>query len=259
MLAIDFHIHSATSFDSVMKVPTIISKCNKERLNVLAITDHNKISDLVLKMSLKNPTIIVGEEISTDKGEIIGLFLKKEVKPGKAENVVDDVKSQEALLYLPHPFKRSRLIDCPEIVNEVDIIEIWNCRSSYEQNYKALLFSLEKGIPFGCGSDAHCAKELGRCKLLVEDLSIKEFEKDNLIDVLKKYKYTIIGTNKNYFIYEATSQILKSFKYKSLKPLKHSLLFPIFEVSLGRSRVSKIKVEVSQGVCRKIDISDLED
>jgi predicted metal-dependent phosphoesterase TrpH len=263
MLAFDFHIHTAESPDSKIKIIDIINKCNKYGLNAVAITDHNKISKEVLKLNLKNSkipiNIIVGEEISTDKGEIIGLFLKKEIKPGKAEEVVEEIKSQDALVYLPHPFKRSTIVKYSEIVKEVDIVEVWNCRTSYEQNYKALLFAQEKNILFSCGSDAHFAFEIGRCKNIVEGIPIKEkeLEKETLIEMLKKYRCIMKGINKNYIIYESISQFLKSFKQRNLKSFKHALLFPIFEFLLGRSRAFKIDIENSS-LCKKINILPLE-
>ena len=259
MLVFDFHIHTSESYDSPMKINTLINVSSKKGLNMIAITNHNRINNKMLELALDNPMIIVGEEISTDKGEIIGLFLKKEIKPGDAEKVIEEIKSQDGLVYLPHPFKRSTVVKYSEIIKEVDIIEVWNCRSNYEQNLKALLFAQEKRIPFGCGSDAHFANEIGRCKLIIRDLSIKDIEKETLVDALRRHEYTIIGLNSKYYVYEALSQLLKSLRCKSLKTLKHAFLFPTFEILLNRSRALNVSIEVSAGVCRKINISQFSE
>ena len=36
----------------------------------------------------------MGSEISTERGEIIGLFLKEEIKPGNVQEVISEIKEQ---------------------------------------------------------------------------------------------------------------------------------------------------------------------
>jgi len=48
--------------------------------------------------------VIVGSEISTERGEIIGLFLKEEIKPGNVQEVISEIKEQNGIIVIPHPF-----------------------------------------------------------------------------------------------------------------------------------------------------------
>ncbi len=50
--------------------------------------------------------IIVGEEIMTTSGEIIGLYLKEKI-PAGLSTIRDDkeIKEQGGLVYIPHPLR----------------------------------------------------------------------------------------------------------------------------------------------------------
>lgn len=107
----DLHIHTDFSYDGLSSVKEILDFAEKNTdLSIIAITDHNKI-DMAYeakKMSdnhYEKIKVIIGEEINTKHGEIIGLFLKTRVKPRR--NILDtirEVKLQGGLVILPHPF-----------------------------------------------------------------------------------------------------------------------------------------------------------
>lgn len=187
---IEFHVHTIASKDSMnMRLPIMLI-CKLKKINCLAITDHNEI-----KFALKNKEyfkkhnidVIVGEEIFTSEGEIIGLFLSEKIEPNlTAKDTISAIKKQGGLVYIPHPYdlKREKTVIKEEtlekIKNDVDFIEKSNGRNieknfSIQQNLIAEKLNLRKIV----GSDAHTLYELGRNYCLVDDYS-KEYLKENI-------------------------------------------------------------------------------
>lgn len=183
-LYIDLHVHSIYSHDSKMKPETIIKRSLKKGLSGVAITDHNTIQGAIVADSISNDDfiIIIGAEIKTEKGEIIGLFLNEEIKSTDFYNVVDEIKGQGGLIIFPHPFKKG-IINQEILVKEVDMIEVLNARIKPEMNKKACLLAEKFNIPITAGSDAHTSFEIGmvRNQLPSGELDIEKIRK-NLLD-----------------------------------------------------------------------------
>jgi len=129
----DLHVHSKYSFDSLMSSKTIIKTANKKNLNGLAITDHNTIlgAKKTCEQNESPLLIIIGSEVSTDIGDIIGLFLTEDVKSHDSLEVLDDIKSQGGLSVLAHPFKGHELTSdkAAEMLRRIDCFEILNSRT----------------------------------------------------------------------------------------------------------------------------------
>ncbi len=68
------------------------------------MTDHDTIEGALRLKELSDLPVIVGEEIMTAQGELIGLFLREPVPPGmSAVETVEAIRGQGGLVYLPHP------------------------------------------------------------------------------------------------------------------------------------------------------------
>jgi len=89
-MKLDLHIHSKYSSDGVLDPEKIVKIAAKRGLNGVAITDHNTIIGGLKAKNYETEDfkVIVGSEISTERGEIIGLFLKEEIKPGNVQEVI---------------------------------------------------------------------------------------------------------------------------------------------------------------------------
>jgi len=126
--------------------------------------------------------VIVGEEIMTNSGEIIGLFLNEEIKPTSLEESIEAIKDQDGIVYIPHPFDRLRKasISNKHLVRYADIIEVFNSRCVYVQdNEKARQLVKENNLLAGAGSDAHTNFEIGNAYVEIEEFeSKKEFLKN---------------------------------------------------------------------------------
>ena len=92
----NLHIHSKYSSDGVLDPEKIVKIAAKRGLNGVAITDHNTITGGLKAKNYETEDfkVIVGSEISTERGEIIGLFLKEEIKPGNVQEVISEIKEQ---------------------------------------------------------------------------------------------------------------------------------------------------------------------
>lgn len=173
MIKADLHVHTCYSVDSNTPLEGIVDQCLKIGINCLAVTDHNTISGALKLKGIAPFKVIIAEEIQTPMGELIGLFLIEEVPKGLSpEETIARIKSQGGLVGIPHPYgrspsllatsKRNNLLS-PEIVSQVDIIEVLNSRDFFPNNSsKAWRLALKYKLPASAGSDAHTLGEIGR-------------------------------------------------------------------------------------------------
>ncbi len=190
-MKIDLHTHSEASRDGGITPEQYAKVLQNEVLDCIAITDHDRIDfALGLQKALGPENIIVGQEITTSQGEIIGLFLSKAVKPGmNAQNTVDAIKSQGGLVYVPHPFETVRKGLQAELMlalrDEIDIVEVRNGRAVFQNFSKqALEWAETNGCEKAASSDAHGVAGLGRTYTIVDELPTV----NNLVAMLQNAK-----------------------------------------------------------------------
>jgi predicted metal-dependent phosphoesterase TrpH len=169
-MRIDLHCHSEASSDCRTKLTEIPVVCAQRGIEVLALTDHNEIWG-ALKLKEAAPpglTVIVGEEVYTSEGEIIGLFLNELIPRGLSpEETLERIHAQGGIALLPHgfdPLKPSRLQPDARarVQDRLDIIEGLNGHVSWTGwNARARRWALAHGKPVSAGSDAHRAKDIG--------------------------------------------------------------------------------------------------
>jgi len=167
-LRTDLHTHTYYSPDALTTPATFIDACQGRGVNCVAVTDHNTIRGAVAMRDALPFRVIVGEEVRTLDGEIIGLFLKKEVPPRlSADQTVRLIKEQGGLVSIPHPFDRLRRKSLSEkaalrIADRIDIIETFNARVTFARdNERALRFAQDHNLLAAAVTDAHTPGELG--------------------------------------------------------------------------------------------------
>src|SRR5689334_3420367 len=172
-MRIDLHCHSMASWDSSSPLEDIPKRCLEKSIRVQAITDHNCIwgAQAIQKIAFEQNmplTIIVGEEISTTDGELIGLFLTQPIEAGLTpEQTVVEIKKQGGLVLLPHgfdPLKRWHLKAkaLQRVAASIDIVETFNSRISRPRwNRAAVTWANEQGRLMSSGSDAHTIADIG--------------------------------------------------------------------------------------------------
>ena len=180
-MRLDLHSHTLASADCKTPLELIAPACKAAGINVLAITDHNEIwgAQEMQAHTHKDLQIIVGEEVYTSEGEIIGLFLKELIPRGLSpEETVKQIHAQGGLALLPHgfdPLKPSRLKPSARkrIDTQLDIIEGLNGHVSWTGwNTQAVLWGKAHAKPLSAGSDAHRAADLGSVYVEVPDRQI---------------------------------------------------------------------------------------
>jgi len=169
-LEIDFHVHSKYSADSLTSPSKILKFAKRRGLSGIAVTDHDTIKGGTVIHKLNDSDdfiVIIGSEIKTDKGDLIGIFLNEEIKKRGFFEVCEEIKDQDGIIVLPHPFLTFKDIG-EDLLKAIDVIEAFNARCSYEINEKALNLALKKSLPILAGSDAHYSWHVGNAKTFLE-------------------------------------------------------------------------------------------
>ena len=167
---IDLHVHTRHSHDSAAPVNSVLQSCRDSGLGLVAITDHDNIrGGLEARERAAGLPVIVGEEIKSAMGDIIGLFLEEPVPPRLSPlETVKRVKDQGGLVGVPHPFDRIRptamgLKAIEEILPWVDFLEGYNAHTLLSvDNRRGVEFADAHSLPVVASSDSHSALELGR-------------------------------------------------------------------------------------------------
>ncbi|MBI2080011.1 PHP domain-containing protein [Candidatus Micrarchaeota archaeon] len=184
LIKIDFHVHTHYSLDSLID-PVKLMRRSEETGVIPAITDHNTIKAHKQLRSYKG-RFIPGEEIRTDKGDLIGLYLSEEIpKYTPFLEAMDSIKEQGAISYLPHMYDRTRKgVGIEELAKKVDIIETFNghCLTN-GPNQKAHDLARKTNQLSACGSDSHLLFEFG-----YNWNELKNFDLSDPKELIKSFK-----------------------------------------------------------------------
>jgi predicted metal-dependent phosphoesterase TrpH len=166
----DLHMHTEHSHDCAVPVGALLDYAEAQGLGAIAVTDHNVFrgaQEAVERARGRDLAVIPGEEIKTESGEIIGLFLEREIPRGMSMgDTIAAIREQNGVVYLPHPFDRLHTIpDAPTLhrhLAEIDVFEVYNARLLFEGfNDEALRFARKYNLTMGAGSDAHVLQGVG--------------------------------------------------------------------------------------------------
>jgi predicted metal-dependent phosphoesterase TrpH len=166
----DLHMHTDHSHDCAVPVADLLDYAEGQGLGAIAITDHNVFTGAQEALQLargRDLVVIPGEEIKTEKGEVIGLFLEEKIERGlPMADTIAAIREQGGVVYLPHPFDRLHTIpDAPTLhrhLPEIDVFEVYNARLLFEGfNDEALRYARKYNLTMGAGSDAHVIQGVG--------------------------------------------------------------------------------------------------
>ncbi len=178
---IDLHVHSNYSSDSNSKPREILRRAKKIGLGGVAVVDHGTVKGglKAVKMNSDPDFIVIpGAEINTDIGEIIGYYLTDEIKTRSHMEVLDEMKSQNAIISIPHPFdtfRFNRVREPEKIALGVDAVEVFNSRCIMDRSNKQAQELAEKhGLAATAGSDAHHLDEIGSAGIIIQGIDSRK-------------------------------------------------------------------------------------
>lgn len=188
-LKLDLHLHTIYSGDSIISPIDAIIYAKLKGLNGFAVCDHNTLkayNQLKKKAKENNIIVIPGMEIETHIGEVMGLFIDKEIDIRDKDffTIVEKIKDNNGLVVIPHPFDflrnnhlKMNLLTENIIRKYIDGIEIMNSRIILKMCVKKAKKFNEKYKLFETGgSDAHTKKEIGNGFTLLEDMNDESLE-----------------------------------------------------------------------------------
>ncbi len=198
MISVDLHLHTCHSFDCATTIDEVVRRSQRAGLDCVAVTDHNTIEGALRMRESTDLRIIVGEEVGTSEGELLGLFLSEPVPRGlTALETIARIKEQGGLVCIPHPLGRRRfhatsevgsVVDghvtlsrsvrranrllTDDVLKRVDMLETINSRTPFKGTWRAIgrLADLY-GLPVTAGSDSHTAREIGRARVVMPDFT----------------------------------------------------------------------------------------
>ena len=197
----DLHMHTDHSGDCATPVEVLVETAKDRGMGAIAVTDHNEVSGALLAREYAEKVggiqVIVAEEVKTaEQGEVIGLFIEEKIERGMTmAETIAEIRRQGGLVYVPHPFDRLHSVPdyehLLEIVEEIDIIEVFNPRVAFSAfNEEAERFASKYRIVPGAGSDGHVAQALGSVRIRLHDFDGPEefLESMRSADIVRKHK-----------------------------------------------------------------------
>ena len=175
----DLHIHTKAS-DGTSGIVEILDHVeHRTDLDVIAITDHERIDAAVAARDMAEGhglrvEVIVGEEITTRGGHLLGLFLSEPVPPLRSlRESIARVHDQGGLAIPAHPLvpyplcaqgrTLRRLGADPDPRYRPDALEVFNPTFLGRLRHRTVVaFAAEVGLPPVGNSDAHAAEFIGQ-------------------------------------------------------------------------------------------------
>jgi predicted metal-dependent phosphoesterase TrpH len=187
----DLHTHSRYSSDGFLDPKKMVKTALKKGLSGIAITDHNTIKGglKAKKYETKDFQVIVGSEITTERGEVIGLFLSEEIRSETFIDIVNEIRAQNGVVVIPHPFdgvRSTAVHPDKKDIKFIDHLEVFNSRCIlHSYNEEAAKFASAHGLKTIAGSDCHFLNELGKAGIITGP--------DDILEAVLKGDFEIFG------------------------------------------------------------------
>lgn len=174
---VDLHVHTMYSGDSTTTFDELACAVDESGLDVICITDHSSLVGARQLGTVLGCRVVVGEEVRTQRGELIGLFLTDHLPAGMSPAATAAaIRAQGGLVYVPHPFDPMRRNLAEDalvgLADEglLDAVEVLNAKTSLRSlNARAAAFAAVRDLGAGAGSDAHVPGALGAAYVEMPD------------------------------------------------------------------------------------------
>lgn len=168
-MEIDLHTHSLYSPDSRSKIEAIVRRALEVGLGAIAITDHDSWEGTRAASRIAPPNLLIvpGAELKTDKGDLVALFVEKEIKSYSFEEAVEKIHAQAGIAIVPHPGESRQVTK--EAITIADGYEAFNATLSAKDNQRSVDLASGLNKPGIAVSDAHLVMEIGNGRIQVPD------------------------------------------------------------------------------------------
>jgi predicted metal-dependent phosphoesterase TrpH len=190
----DMHIHSIAS-DGTASAEQILEYVERHTdLDLIAIADHERIEGAVECQRLARERgsrieVVVGEEVTTRSGHLLGLFLQARLRRGqKLETTVAEIHEQGGLAIVPHPFsaftKGMRKHAIMRIHEARDPLLYWDALEGYNPStagrygrHATIRLAAELGISLVGNSDGHTLDTIGDGRTLFPGRTAEDYRR----------------------------------------------------------------------------------
>jgi len=169
------HLHTDHSFDCNIPAEVLVERARREGIDVVAVTDHDTIAGALAVREIGGVRVIVGEEISSRDGHIIGLFLEQTVPPGlSGAETIERIHAQGGLAVAAHPFAmlcRDSLGRAAELLADLfDAVETHNAQNPLPwDDQRAARFAARYALAACMGCDTHVRGRLAPAYQVMPD------------------------------------------------------------------------------------------
>jgi predicted metal-dependent phosphoesterase TrpH len=174
----DLHIHTMAS-DGTASVSQVLARAEEVGLDIIAITDHDRIdaAEAAKQMAIASNLrvqVVVGEEISTLQGHLLGLFLRERVRPLRSlRRTIAEVHEQGGIAIPAHPLFPHPLCAQEGAIRAASTDRDPACRPDGLETYNPTIFgtsprrrvarlAADLGLATLGSSDAHVLSAVGR-------------------------------------------------------------------------------------------------
>lgn len=191
----DLHVHSKYSSDGLMDPQDIVKTARKIGLSGVAITDHDTIRGGLeaKKFETDDFNVVIGSEIMTPYGEIMGLFIDEDIKAREPLEVMEEIKDKGGVVIIPHPcdnIRKSSFTPQKEHLPLIDNIEIFNSRCMNQRfNDEAHKLASKYELGSIAGSDAHFKNEIGNAGIKTSHSNLREAILKNDLEIFGKISW----------------------------------------------------------------------
>ena len=210
----NFHLDlTEPPYDCGITIAEQLEQARMLGLDVLFVTNHNTLDGYSTMLEyqknherLKDIHVYPSEEVTADTGtHIIAYGISETITPGQSVGeILDKIKSQDAVSCAPHPFGLSNGLREKAIL--CDLIEVFNSNNvDRYSNIRASHFSKINQMVEVAGSDSHVLSTLGRCTNNIDSENIL----DDILDAMRKGRISIANTG-----YITSKEMLEHAKYK---------------------------------------------
>ena len=174
----DLHIHTIASDGTADVVSILDHVARLGDLDVIAITDHERIDAAVAGRTLAEDRglpfeVVIGEEVTTLGGHLVALFIERPIRPYRSlRTTIADVHDAGGLAIPAHPlvpyplcaqgWVLRRLLDDPDPAVHPDALETFNPTAlGRPWHDRVVRFAQRHGLPGIGNSDAHALDAIG--------------------------------------------------------------------------------------------------